>query len=724
MYLKSFITVIIAVILYCIPVQAADTDICFIDMGWQHSAVITEDGSLWMWGRNNRGQLGNNSTQDQLKPARIMKNVVKVETGGFHSAAIKEDGSLWMWGYNEFGQLGNGSQANQYIPKKLLENVQDVSLGFHHSAAILEDGSLWMWGRNHYGQLGDGTDKDRKVPVKILENVTKVSLGADHSAALLEDGSLYLWGYNNYGEIGNGNAGYDYSQYTPVKIMDDVKDISLGSCFTVALKEDGSLWAWGSNSDGKIGSGYKGPQVITPVKIMDDIIEIETGDYNTLVHTKDNQTYIWGNNQYGQVNPDSNERAYYEPQLMEWQNIAQASIGGYHIALLDKDGDFHIWGHNRYGQIGNGTTTDVRWPYELIIEKQEIHADNISTTVSSDYKEIALNASCKGNVKLIYESDSDYINVDEDGIISIEAGYIGEAVITITAPETHEYCSAQKEIVVKVRPQKASITSLSQTKDGIVLCHKKNTGNVKYQIHYSTSKDFNKYSNLSNQKYEKAGIKIKDFKIGKKYYFKIRGYKEVNDDIYYGKWSDIFVISTEKFKHAITAENIIKTVSSSKRTYSINVKCTDKAKLSYKSNNSRITVSKKGVITIPKNYIGKATITITAAETDNYLKTSKKITITIKPVKATITELKNKSKKILIKFKKNTGSVSYEIQCSRSKSFSSSVKKVTVSYNKSGYYIKNLTKGKNYYFRIRGVKRVSGKTYYGSWSDVKKVKVK
>ena len=200
-----------------------------VSLGAHHSSAITEDGSLYLWGENEFGQLGNGTRENSSTPIKIMDNIAAVSLGADHSAAITEDGSLYLWGYNWYGQLGDGTTEHSYTPIKIMDGVAAVSLGYNHSAAITEDGSLYLWGRNYDGQLGDGTTEDSATPIKIMDNVAAVSLGGCHSAAITEDGSLYLWGSNSDGQLGNGNSGGDYWDYTegvdsstPVKIMDGV----------------------------------------------------------------------------------------------------------------------------------------------------------------------------------------------------------------------------------------------------------------------------------------------------------------------------------------------------------------------------------------------------------------------------------------------------------------------------------------------------------------------
>ena len=222
-----------------------------VSLGRYHSGAITENGSLWMWGWNARGQLGDGTTEDKHAPVKVMENVKEISLGNAHSGAIKEDGSLWMWGWNPHGQLGDGTNNDRNTPVKIMENAKEISLGGEHSGTITEDGSLWMWGDNGQGRLGDGTNHRRYMPIKVMENVKEISLGWLHSGAIKEDGSLWMWGNNYNGELGDDT---NEKKNTPVKIAENVKEISLGWEHSGAIKEDGSLWMWGDNGKGQLGN--------------------------------------------------------------------------------------------------------------------------------------------------------------------------------------------------------------------------------------------------------------------------------------------------------------------------------------------------------------------------------------------------------------------------------------------------------------------------------------
>ena len=343
-------------------------EITQIAAGDSHSAAVTKDGDLYMWGTNGSGQLGIQSNAASNIPVKVNnssstlpeKSVKYVALGTYHSAAITKDGSLYMWGYNNYGQLGNGSTTNSYTPVKIMENVAAVSLGDYHSAAITKDGSLYMWGENSDGQLGNGSTTNRSTPVKIMENVATVSLGAWHSAAITKDGSLYMWGYNNYGQLGNGST---TNSYTPVKIMENVAAVSLGDYHSAAITKDGSLYMWGENSDGQLGNGTTN-NLTRPQRIAVNVQSVELyGSYTTAI-SKDGGLYTWGYNLNGRLGNGTTTNSYTPIKIMS--NVV-SSAGGSHTIALKKDGTVYTWGTNVYGQLGNGNNSNQTSPVAIKI---------------------------------------------------------------------------------------------------------------------------------------------------------------------------------------------------------------------------------------------------------------------------------------------------------------------------------------------------------------------
>lgn len=250
-----------------------------ISCGLYFMAAIKNNGSLWTWGSNTAGQLGNNRSAsknggiyEESKPFPI-QTVCKtfdwkqVSCGWELIAAIKNNGTLWTWGSNFFGGLGNNKYTTSVVPNDKSSPIQtiaggtnwkQVSCGFHFSAAIKTDGTLWLWGRNYSGQLGDNTTIDRSSPVQTIAGGTDwkyVSTGNWHTAAIKNDGSIWCWGHNEHGELGD-NTNVDKS--SPVQTISfgaKWKEVSCGYHHTVGIKENNTLWGWGRNSEGQLGLG-------------------------------------------------------------------------------------------------------------------------------------------------------------------------------------------------------------------------------------------------------------------------------------------------------------------------------------------------------------------------------------------------------------------------------------------------------------------------------------
>ncbi|HVF13598.1 MAG TPA: hypothetical protein VM942_03305, partial [Acidimicrobiales bacterium] len=263
------------------------TDVRAISAGWLHNLAVTADGSVWAWGWNAYGQLGNGSTATNLTPRRVvgLTGATSVSGGAFASSAVKSDGTAWTWGWNGLGQLGDRTAVERHLPVRVygLSDVTSVQLGMYHALAAKSDGSVWSWGWNGFGQLGDRTTLQRHAPVKIdLAGVTSVAAGAHHSLAVLSDGTVYAWGWNAVGQLGTGPSPFADSA-TPVRspYLSDVKAVSAGLGHSVAVHRSGSLTGWGWNVYGQ-GSGITegGPPWI--VQAVPDVVAVSAGGLHTV----------------------------------------------------------------------------------------------------------------------------------------------------------------------------------------------------------------------------------------------------------------------------------------------------------------------------------------------------------------------------------------------------------------------------------------------------------
>jgi len=271
-----------------IPIQILNSGIKAVSAGRDHTLIVKTNGSLWACGNNYDGQLGIGSSLYELSPVQILSNgVASVSAGERYTMIVKTDGSLWACGYNCFGQLGDGTQDNQFTPVQVLSaGVAAVKASYKHTIILMTDGSVWGCGANERGQLGDGTDIDALTPVAMLLDgeAIAVSAGRDHSMILKGDGSLWGCGSNDYGQTGN-----DMTNIEPVPFMiidSGVVAISAGTCHTMIVKSDGALWACGANYNGELGDGTRNNS-FTPIEIISNgVTAVSAGCYHTMILRK------------------------------------------------------------------------------------------------------------------------------------------------------------------------------------------------------------------------------------------------------------------------------------------------------------------------------------------------------------------------------------------------------------------------------------------------------
>ena len=272
---------------------------------------------------------------------------ISIDGGGDHTMVVRDDETVWCWGNNESGQLGNGIQDGQpsTVPVRAsgLMDVRAVAAGRKHSAALKNDGTVWTWGENSSGQLGDGTNTNSSQPVKTngLSNITAISAGNNHTVALGGDKTVWTWGNND-----NGQLGYQTTSNTPTKVsgLSNVIAIAADSEHTMALKNDGSLWAWGKNSSGQIGNGTN-DNVTAPVKIsgISNVSAIAAGG-NHSAAVSDGKIWIWGSGTYGQLGNGTTENSNTPAMLSDLDNVSSVAATSFHTAILMDDGTVRACG--------------------------------------------------------------------------------------------------------------------------------------------------------------------------------------------------------------------------------------------------------------------------------------------------------------------------------------------------------------------------------------------
>ncbi|MEK5209395.1 RCC1 domain-containing protein [Psychrobacillus sp. FSL H8-0510] len=339
--------------------------------GEGHFLALSTDRSVYAWGFNYYGQIGNTTTH-QTTPTKVegLTNVAAIETGDNHNLALTSEGDVYTWGRNDLGQLGNGKTGTSKYPTPTkvegLSNVVAVKAGINHSFAITSDGSVFAWGANDKGQLGDGTTTNKLIPTKVngLSNVAKLEAGRSHSLAVMSDGSVYAWGANDRGQLGDAST---INKVTPTKVnsLSNVTEIEVGDSHSIAIISDGSVYAWGLNDKGQIGDGTKINKLI-PTKVLSNVIEIEAGANHSLAITSDGTLYAWGHNQYSQLGDRSTTDRTTPLKVNGLSNVTEIVAGTYHSLAITTGGSVYAWGNNGSGQLGNGTTTSKITPMLLV----------------------------------------------------------------------------------------------------------------------------------------------------------------------------------------------------------------------------------------------------------------------------------------------------------------------------------------------------------------------
>ena len=372
-----------------------------------HTAAIKTDGTLWTWGYNLTGQLGDGTTLDRSSPITTVAggtNWSQVAAGQYITGAIKTDGTLWTWGRDNYGQLGDGTVANRASPITTAgggTNWSKISSTLRSFAAIKTDGTLWIWGQNSSGSLGDGTTIDRSSPVTVAGGGTtwsQVACGYFIVAAVKTDGTLWSWGDNSYGALGDGTV---VNKSSPISITSNSKwsQIASGPRNFISLKADGTLWSWGNNSSGQLGDGTT-INKSSPVTIVGGItswssLPSGTGVNGGMLAASPIQApttilYQWGRDDYGQLGQGTTSGGRSSPATAPtftygWTQFSQ---GSFHYAAIVASGALYTCGYNVHGELGDGTTINRSSPITTIgggtTWKQVAGGNNQTAAVKTD----------------------------------------------------------------------------------------------------------------------------------------------------------------------------------------------------------------------------------------------------------------------------------------------------------------------------------------------------
>ncbi|MDD2586512.1 MAG: DUF3048 domain-containing protein [Syntrophomonadaceae bacterium] len=416
------------------PVLAEEPTVIAIAAGGDHSLALKSDGSVWAWGNNNHGQLGDGSTTPRSYPVQVrgstgegfLQGIMAIAAGGSHSLALKEDGTVWAWGANYNGQLGNGRyQETSVLPIQIndaegfsyLENIHTISAGANQSFAIDSTGRAWAWGRNYYGQLGDGTRSERTYPVLIqgLTGITQISSSFEHTVALKNDSSVWAWGQGSLGAgINNSNVPVQVLGPEGEGFLNGMTMVATSNNYnSAALSVTGAVYQWGSY-----------PQL---VEGLEEVISINCTDnyYRNIIALKNNGE-VW-----------QRFSSYDYSPIAGLSNITSISGAYSHCLALDEEGQVWAWGNNNYGQLGNGSTESSSVPVKVNfgISYDNIAPEVVSTSPAANDSEVALNSIITVTFNEPVKTGSSFSSVrllDKQGnVISLNKKSIADNILTL-----------------------------------------------------------------------------------------------------------------------------------------------------------------------------------------------------------------------------------------------------------------------------------------------------
>ena len=364
-----------------------------ISAGTTHTLALREDGTVWTWGAGSfRGELFEEHMHQNHIPQSIqgLTNVIDISAGSNYSLVLRADGTVWAWGENWNGQLGDGTTINRDHPVQVqgLNNIIAISAGTSHSIALSADGTAWTWGWNLWGNLGDGTNFDRYVPVQVrgLTNIAAISAGNLQTVALRSDGTVWIWGQHTL-RIAEFRV---IDSNVPVQVQNFKNIIAvsagLGNGHTTALHSDGVVlelgvrggyWGFHQSDDGTTFDS----RCVNQVGNLNDIVSISAGGSHSTALCADGTVWAWGRNRSGELGDDTDIPRFSPVQSHGLGNITAITAGGSHTVALCNDGTVWTWGANWNALLGDGTTANRHAPVQVLGPNGEGFL-NLGTTVS------------------------------------------------------------------------------------------------------------------------------------------------------------------------------------------------------------------------------------------------------------------------------------------------------------------------------------------------------
>ncbi len=352
-----------------------------------NSAGITKNGVLWAWGQNTFGRVGDGTTINRSSPVQVLGGFtdwcqVSSGEGTSNTAALRADGTLWAWGTNSGGTVGDGTTINRSSPVQVIGGFTNwcyVDVGSSVIAAIRTDGTLWSWGFGSCGEIGDGTTINRSSPVSVVGGITnwcQVSTSQDVTVAIRTNGTLWAWGRGSDGQSGNNDA---ITRSSPVQVVGFTNwcQASVGRAFVSAIRTNGTIWSWGFNGQGRLGDGTTVARS-SPVIVaggFTDWCQVAAGEFFAFGLRTNGEVYGWGYNGVNRHLGIGNTIAcIVNPTQLT--SISDVICIDNKSALSKKRtttestvvASAYSWGSNTFGVLGDGTITSRSSPVSIVGE--------------------------------------------------------------------------------------------------------------------------------------------------------------------------------------------------------------------------------------------------------------------------------------------------------------------------------------------------------------------
>ena len=354
--------------------------------GGSHACVIAAtnatESSVYCWGGNTFGNLGNGGTVHSPLPQRVTGlpngQIAQLTAGAAHTCALQVNGGLYCWGFNASGQLGDGTTTMRTAPVLVSNSVgryNSVAAGGVHTCGRLANGGVECWGDNVVGQIGDGTTTRRLTPTAVLSSgisLSELGAGAQHTCAVGADSELYCWGRGDRGQLGIGSAPQNasfsrVSRPAGVTLRTPVG----GENFTCAMGSNDRVYCWGENNVGQLGDGTTTGR-LTPVAVsaVTPLVKLGSrlGGGHTCALTAAQAVYCWGLNERGQLGDGTNaHRSFPTAVVAGSAKFTSVSPGTEYTCAATTDYRVMCWGSNTLGQLGDGTTTHRTAPVSVVV---------------------------------------------------------------------------------------------------------------------------------------------------------------------------------------------------------------------------------------------------------------------------------------------------------------------------------------------------------------------